>query len=565
MFKHLVITAFSLLILSACSSGGGGGGFACPQVIDYAGGVTVTGNALYEFRIDGNQGIDPTPNPIRFAEVQVLNSAGGLVQCGTTSSTGTFSVKVPKTTANHTVRVYSKINNPLTKISVYNNPFDRVIHSITSSSFQPSADRDIGSIVATAATAGPLKGGAFNILDKMLAANLYLKSETEGCSTSISACVPFTGNPQLSVFWDKGVDPGTYFGITAGSFYIQGYSELYLLGGSSGDVANSDTDHFDNTIIVHEYGHFIEEQFADSDSPGGEHNGRQTIDPRLAWGEGWANFFKAAALNEPTYRDTFGTNDPDGTPTAFQRDLETPDVDIPSQNGEGNFREYSISRLLWDAIDSGTDSGTDLIQTPFYELWTLFTSPTIGMKSTSRRFRNVGLFHQLQVALGFSDWSTLRTNEKHAPNQDDYINIVTRGGSCPDISITAADNLGWVAENGTLTNSNLFASNDFYQYSHPGGAFNLLLEYSPTPQADLDLYLFKEDYRLADTTTYAATPARTRRNNANDGVASTENINVANLPAGRYVINIRVHTGLNYRLGSADYNMILNGANLCPN
>ncbi len=101
----------------------------------------------------------------------------------------------------------------------------------------------------------------------------------------------------------------------------------------------------------------------------------------------------------------------------------------------------------------------------------------------------------------------------------------------------------------------------FYRYYHSGGTFTLRLDYTPTTEGDLDLYLYKQAYVYGDSSTYAATPSTTRKTAGNDNTAGSETIS-ASLAAGWYVINVRVYTGL--LLGSATYTMQLNGAALCP-
>ena len=141
---------------------------------------------------------------------------------------------------------------------------------------------------------------------------------------------------------------------------MNGKRELYLLGGENGDVDFSDTDHFDNSVIIHEYGHFIEDIFGAPNSPGGSHNGNSVIDPRLAWSEGWADFFQAAVTGQPYYRDTKGNvNCSETDPTSctgvlFDESIDVPTDDRPILLGEGNFHEFSVSRTLWQALSIGS-------------------------------------------------------------------------------------------------------------------------------------------------------------------------------------------------------------------
>lgn len=553
------IAAFSTM---SCSSGGGGGSSNPPYVCtthSYPNGVTISGNADYEFRTNGNGTISGSPRPIRKAEVKIY-SGNALIQCGATDDSGAFSFSVPQADTTHTVRVSSVIYNTTTRAYVMNNPSNRQFHYIETT-FVPNTTKSVGTLTATAATNTALKGGAFNILDQIHFANEFLISKTANCANLFSTCPTFPGGPLVRVFWDKGLDPGAYVNATFPlSYYLPGYRELYILGGEDGIVDSVDCDHFDNSIILHEYGHFIEDVFSRTNSPGGGHDGESIIDARLAWGEGWANFFQAAVTGVAIYRDTWGNGGTTGT--YFNVNLETPNQDIATTMGEGNFREFSISRLLWDAIDPANEVSIDDVESPFAELWTVFASPTSGFASSSFRFRNIGLFHSIQKTLpGGQDWSTLRTSEKHKDSQADYAQPVTRGASCSPINIKAEHMSMSQQENGSAGNSNQFASNDFYAYYHPGGAFSFALNYTtaPSPAVDLDVYIYPENYIFGGT---AAAQAKTGI--VASATSGSESINI-NLAAGYYMINIRVNTTGGHITNTASYSMTLGGQSLCPN
>ncbi len=567
----LVVVSF---LFAACSSSESGSSSStsldagCTTVRSFTGStITITGSANYEFRINGNGVINSTiatPNlPIRQAQVVIYNSSGSEIQCGSTNDSGNFSVIVPQIADNYTVSVDSRIYNSMMKAGVLNNPTEQDVHSITTT-LAGTASASVGTLTATAS--GEIKGGAFNILDKIYGANLYLLTNTAGCSGSFTGCSPFTDAPAVSIYWDAGVNPGSYFGAGALSFYLPGARELYILGGVGGNTNSSDCDHFDNSIILHEYGHFIEDVFADTDSPGGTHTGNAIIDARLAWGEGWANFFQAATLNNPIYRDTSG-NISGSSSVYFDEDLETPENDIPTQMGEGNFREFSITRLLWDSIDVVNEgAGVDTVSGTFAELWTIFTSTTTGLKNSSYVFRNMGLFHTLQQALGVTNWSSLRTGENQRGNQNDYSRAVASSSSaCTPASVTiqAANNPGGSTENGTAARSNQFDSNDFYRYYHPGGAFSFRIDYATTPTAaDLDVYIFRNSYQF--TSSSSSSVAASATTNVTMGTTSASETISTSLSAGWYMINIRVDTASGLP-SPADYSMTLNGSNLCPN
>jgi hypothetical protein len=95
--------------------------------------------------------------------------------------------------------------------------------------------------------------------------------------------------PPLKALWQVESDDGTY--------YIDGDHEIHLLGESV------DGDEFDDSVIAHEAGHYIEDVVGKSDSPGGDHDGSPT-DPRLAWSEGFATYYALVITDSSLYIDT---------------------------------------------------------------------------------------------------------------------------------------------------------------------------------------------------------------------------------------------------------------------
>jgi hypothetical protein len=88
-------------------------------------------------------------------------------------------------------------------------------------------------------------------------------------------------------------------GKIGGPFFSSSAVAIYL----RGDAA-VDTDEFDETVIAHEFGHFVTYRFSRSDSIGGDHSLLDYEDPRLAFDEGWATAFASLVLNTPIYRDS---------------------------------------------------------------------------------------------------------------------------------------------------------------------------------------------------------------------------------------------------------------------
>lgn len=551
----------------------------CSTVQNYADAFTLNGSANYTAWVVTANGLSGTvTNPIRRAEVRVLNSAGAVVQCGSTDNSGNYSVQVGKTSGVYRVQVNSRADNDYVKLSVLNNPSNNLYYTIETTVTYNGVDASVTASTLNAPHTGTISGGAFNIFDQILNANDYLRS----ASTACGACTQFTVAPKLRVYWTAGFNPNSYFGAAdvGLSFYSSSESvdlrELYILGGLSGDTDNSDTDHFDNSIILHEYGHYLENVYAGSDSQGGHHNGNFIIDPRLAWSEGWANFVEAAVQGAANYRDTIGN--PNGQANIaidFNLEAQISGEDVPSANGEGVYRELAISRALYDTIQtsSSTDESDGYYATvPFGYLWTAFAG-TNGLLNDNH-FRNSGLFHKLLRNVISTNNGGLLTNydnvlahEKQSASLDYYAAPLS-ASTCSAISITGvADSSYYLGGGQYEERSNQLRSNDFYLYYHAGGVLSLTLNYTDTgalaANPDLDLYVFKEDYDYDDPTTLAVKSNGNYPENGSSGIESVS----ANLAAGYYMVNVRVYTTNKTTAqigGSAAYTIYTGGTQLCP-
>lgn len=618
MRRALLSSLFSLAFLAGCSvkdDGGGGDSRRSPTVagpaetancsasISYSGGVTITGAAQYYRRkvtVGGlNEGLgsaDPSHatrpadvRPIRGAEVRVLDGAGNVAQCAQTDSSGNISFVLPNVNATYTVYVNSRSfafgGNTYLNASVLNRPEENRFYSITTT-INPASSTSFGTMTADAYSSGAILGAPFNILDMLYEANVYLRSQVSNCSGTFTGCQNVslsTPVPKVSAYWEKGFNPNDYFGSTSGlSFYLPGYSRLFILGGVSGDVDSSDTDHFDNSVIIHEYGHFLEDSMAKSDSPGGSHNGNKVIDPRLAWSEGWGNFFQAAVLNSagsatPRYIDTSGNID--GTPDIFFAvNLETNSLsmDIPSYQGEGNFREFSVTRMLWDAIDSVADtdhgatdnstSGTG-VSGAFNEVWAAFTKASKGFNDSTYAFRNIGHLHYSQQLLsGANDWSTIRTLNYHDGNTSRYAQFVTTSGTCATLTTPGLD---FSMDPSLGSGSTLFNQNRYLHVKLAAGSHTIALRYKTitgSVEADLDLVVYSEDHSLGTTTGLIGASDATPDDNL--ATQASESV-TASFGGGNYLININAFVGtdhgVNYKnAGTTEFSVSVDGSDLCP-
>ena len=559
----------------------------CSTSNEYSNGLIVSGKAQFTIRNATRKGLGGESDgiPIKFAEVQILNSENKEVQCSETDETGSFSFVVPRN-QNLKVLVNSRSMNNKVKASILDTPQTNKFYSISQNFDSNSSANTINLPMMTAsAKSSEVAGGAFNILFNVLRANESLRFYI--CGSILTTCSPdFDVAPKVTAYWKAGINPYIYFGgdPTAGlSFYVPGTDKLYILGGINGEVNNTDTDHFDDSVISHEYGHFIEDHYSKSDSPGGSHDGDHILDARLTWSEGWADFFSAAVRGTKYYSDSYGNED-GMTGYYFNYDLDANDdnLDISNDEGEGNFREFAIARALWDGIDplplpNATDPGTngsvsqddnnDDTASPssFTTYWHSFNKT---LSSSSFHFRNVGLF------LEFINDTTLMSSTAMSfqgikPSRADYAQPlpITIGSACP-IKITANDpphcmiGRTIVCSRGNLHAccSNQLASNDFYDVNVDGSFHSIDLD-RVTGTAELDIYLYKDGYTFGDSDDMAAMGSL--------GTSFPKSVNVDGIPHGHYILNISVYTGnaMEYPPGEASYQLYFNGINgtqVCP-
>jgi hypothetical protein len=565
-----------------------------------ASGLTVTATGYFLAREVTTSGLEgPLPaQAIRRAEVEILNSSGEVIQCGETDDSGIASLTIPSQQGQYTFRFNSRAFNSYYKASVLYNTTSNKFYSLEktfsiSASDLNSANIDLGDVTAdykcpAGVNACILESGAFNILEQILKVNEYLRSHS-----TCSFCTSFTVAPKIQIYWARGFNPSAYFGDSSVglSFFMPSdnieNSSLYILGGMNGDSDNSDTDHFDNAVIIHEYAHFLQNVYQSIDyyKRDPSHNGNSIIDPRLAWAEGWANFFEGAVLNTSNYRDTTGNTSGHSTRLNVNLSLELQTQDAPTYTGQGVFREVSVSRTLWDFIDSATGGDNFGAEIPFSYLWSTITSSNTtgnqrGFNSAVLLFKNIGLFSMflkervsVNLPSKISSMNSLLANEKQVADLSEFgLPISSANSSCSAFIIQGVPN---VSSPSGIDVSDLQRSNDFYDYYYDGSTpFEVKLEYATVTGApDLDLIIYKSDFgydrddsKIGFST--ATGPAESLSTNELGGRGLEVVRYPASLPAGHYMINVKMETNSwggitkNYRAQYILKNS--SGVRLCP-
>ena len=147
----------------------------------------------------------------------------------------------------------------------------------------------------------------------------------------------------VTVWWQDGRgEDGSYYSDDSTSMVI------------ADDPSNRDE--WDDSVIIHEWGHFADNQFSCYQNPGGSHSlpgmNNGFAGQRLAWGEGYPDYYQSAARSIMPGTDSVRFYvDPDG-PTV---DLENMSGVTASERDEG-----AIAAMLWDFFDSAND-GQDTV------------------------------------------------------------------------------------------------------------------------------------------------------------------------------------------------------------
>ena len=177
--------------------------------------------------------------------------------------------------------------------------------------------------------------------------------------TGIQAIVAERPNqvfPPLDAFWSvnntltspSDVDAGE---LTASFFTTDPERDgirnpsLLLLGD-----ANVDTEEFDDHVVMHEWGHYFEDSFSRSDSIGGPHSIGQSLDARLAFGEGFATALAAILLEEQQYCDTSAPIISGGFGLSTENN---------NSGAQGWMNEMSVATLIYDLWDTDNDTDVD--------------------------------------------------------------------------------------------------------------------------------------------------------------------------------------------------------------
>jgi hypothetical protein len=378
LFPVSLCMMLAALALGGCGGGDGDDGNSPPPATS----VTISGKITFErlaFNTVTGTGLNttaPVESPARQVTVEALDaaSADAILATTTTDDGGAYSVTVP---ANRNVKIRAKAEmirtgaTPSWDFSVRNNTNGNALYAVDG---DPASS---GTSNSTRNVRAPSGWGSTSYTGARVAAPFAILDTIYSAKQVILSAAASTAFPALSLYWSTQNRPVDNLCTTDGNigttFYTQEVTALnsgnctpptvlgagiYILGDYAN--GNGDTDEFDQHVIAHEFGHYIEDKFSRSDSIGGSHSGSDRLDLRVAFGEGWGNAYSGMALNDPVYRDSFGGVAGD---TGFS-------LEADNQNGEGWFSEFSVGEILWDLFD---DAKEDPIAGGFAPIYSIMT------------------------------------------------------------------------------------------------------------------------------------------------------------------------------------------------
>jgi hypothetical protein len=337
---------------------------------------TVTGRFQYldhEFNINGYT-LVVTPRPIRFADVRIMAGAnptlgGTPLAFGATDVDGSYSISVP-----------GNLAQPITALCV------------TSSSQTPGILLDVRVAIDTSSLAGdfysvasaaqnadgtpsPVNMGTTYTIDNTDANKAFNIWDVANDSLQFVASPNANGsypNKKLTLIWGSSQ-------TNTGSFFSFNGTDRYVYVGVLG--------YYDDTVIAHEIGHYMDNMYSHSDSPGGTHYlGDDTQDIRLSWGEGLATFLGSSSRKFKGYPTPEIYVSTDGRNLNFGYEVEHLSVGIgtsPITSKTGSTNEVAVTAALWDVTDGPNDysppGDDDSMQRPFSDVWRVLTQyfPTV--------------------------------------------------------------------------------------------------------------------------------------------------------------------------------------------
>jgi hypothetical protein len=371
LLRRLILVSAGVLMLASC--GGGGSAAPAPPPAN----VTISGTVTYDqvpFGVALGSGLDFNniqQRPVRRLTLQVMDAASPstVLTSTDTGDNGAYTVTVPSNT-DVFLRVRAELTQTGTQsfeVRVSDNTQANALYVLDGSNFHSGttdSTRDLNAASGWSASSNSYSGARaaapFAILDALFDAMALVLAADANAQL-----------PLLDIYWSTNNRPSGSINRPIGdigttSFFPVPASNpgIYVLG-----LVNNDTDEFDRHVLVHEWGHYLENVLSRSDNIGGSHALGEQLDLRVAFGEGWGNALSAMGTSDPEYRDSFGSSQ--GTDFGFN-------VEGRAGSNPGWYSEESVQEVLYDLFDADSD-GVDSISLGFAPIYEVF----VGAQKTT--------------------------------------------------------------------------------------------------------------------------------------------------------------------------------------
>jgi hypothetical protein len=346
------------------------------------------------------------PRPVRGAVVELIDDLGQIKVSGITAGDGSYALAISKNLLIK-VRVKAQLLNtsiPTWNFKVSDNTSNNALYVLDGAlvvTATQSAKRNLHASSGWdgVAYSAPRAAAPFAILD-----SIYV-----GVSRIISA-----GNKQnlspLELRWStkNSAAEGDVTKGEIGTSFFDG-SAIYILGD-----ANNDTDEYDPHVLLHEWGHYLEDELFRSDSIGGDHSDGQLLDFRVAMSEGFANAFSGMMIDKINYADASGIAQTSGFTFSIGR---------KNRLNKGYFSEGSVGSILYNYYTSNLNKTAN-------DFLPIFTILNNSAYSASDAFTSIFLF-QSQLKNQLPDHASLFSSlmqEQNIFGTDEYASDESNNG-----------------------------------------------------------------------------------------------------------------------------------------
>ncbi|MFQ5561624.1 MAG: hypothetical protein ACE5FU_13725 [Nitrospinota bacterium] len=204
-----------------------------------------------------------TCKPVKYADVQIVKSSdSSVLASGMTDSLGRYAISGTNLLG-ETVYVRALTSSAISnkKITVKSGTSNS-LYSVISEDFLFGSD---GVVKELTVPVDSVAARPFNLFSVMMNGAIFIETITGAVLPSGT-----TG------FYPNAADDGTYFSPP----------DIYICA-----KCGVDDDGWDDTVIMHEFGHFVANVYSKDDSQGGHHTLAGHFELPLTWSEGWATFF----------------------------------------------------------------------------------------------------------------------------------------------------------------------------------------------------------------------------------------------------------------------------------